>query len=335
MFVFEIQILLAMLLDLLLGDPYFFPHPVRGLGFVIASAETFFRKNCASKSLAGLLTVLFVLVVSIGSCVFLLYITALFSTIVAHIVAIFLLYTTIALKDLIKHAKAVYYALETSENSDIERARKAVSLIVGRDTKKLDRDGIIRATVETVAENMVDGVTAPLFYAIILGSAAQLAGFDALFFALPGAVSYKSINTMDSMIAYKNEKYLVFGKWAAKLDDIANFLPSRLSGVLLIPAAAICGLNWFDAYVIFKKDRLAHASPNAGHSEAAVAGALGIRLGGSSIYFGKKVVKPDIGASLRAIDTRDILMCNRLVMVGSFLFVLLLFVVQILLQMVF
>jgi len=197
-----------------------------------------------------------------------------------------------------------------------------VAQIVGRDTSQLDRLGIIRACVETVAENMVDGVTAPLFYAVLFSLFSPLTGIDPLFLATIGAMGYKTVNTMDSMFGYKNKKYLYFGRTAAIIDDIVNWIPARISGVVLIPAAFFLGLDWKNAFIVFRRDRLAHASPNAAHSESAVAGALRIELGGTSVYFGKEMVKPAMGYPHRELESKDIIKTNHLMLMGSFLFLL-------------
>jgi len=193
-------------------------------------------------------------------------------------------------------------------------------MIVGRDTTRLDRQGICRAAVETVAENTVDGVTAPLFWGIGFSLLAVPIGTDPIALTAIGALLYKAINTMDSMFGYKNENYLEFGRTAARLDDLANFLPARLTPVFLILAAAIQRLDWRGAIRIYRRDRLGHASPNSGHPEATVAGALGVRLGGPSVYFDTVVDKPWLGDDRRAIDAEDILRANRLMYLGALLF---------------
>ena len=192
----------------------------------------------------------------------------------------------------------------------IEEARYAVSMIVGRDTQNLDAAGVTKAAVETVAENTSDGIVAPLFYMAI--------GGPALMFL------YKGINTMDSMIAYKNDKYLYFGRCAAKLDDIANYIPARISAFLMIAAAAICGYDWKQAWKIFKRDRYNHASPNSAQTEAVMAGALDVQLAGNAFYFGKLYEKKTIGDAIRKPEPEDIPRANKILYVtaalGTFLF---------------
>ena len=191
--------------------------------------------------------------------------------------------------------EVVVYALE---QEGLEAGRKAVSMIVGRDTQRLDETGVIKAAVETVAENTSDGVIAPLIFMGIFGAV--------------GGFFYKSINTMDSMIGYKNEKYQYFGTVAAKLDDIVNFIPARISAIIMIVSAFLCGMNGKEAFRIFKRDRYNHASPNSAQTESVMAGALGVQLAGDAWYFGVKHDKPTIGDAKRPVELRDIQRSNRL-----------------------
>ncbi len=326
--IFELQLLCALALDLLLGDPRWFPHPVRIIGWFGVGSETLFRKIFVSKRLAGVATVLAVLGVTLGLVTMLLQAAALFSPMLADGLAVFLLYTSIAVRDLIRHSRDVYAALQQEGESGIPAGRRAVAMIVGRDTAALDRAGVIRATVETVAENMVDGVSAPLFFAVMGGVCAPFLEMSPVVLAALCAMGYKAVNTMDSMFGYKNERYLAFGWAAARMDDAANFIPARLSGLLLVAASFLLGLDGKNALRIFRRDRLCHASPNSGHSEAAVAGALGVQLGGESIYFGQAVVKPTMGERMRELADRDILLTNRLMLVGSALFLLVLLLLR-------
>lgn len=188
---------------------------------------------------------------------------------------------------------------------DIEGARKQLSYIVGRDTKDLDKEAILRAVVETIAENMSDGIVAPIFYAGLLG--------------VPFAMVYKAVNTMDSMFGYKNEKYKDFGFFPAKLDDVFNYIPARLSGILIVIAALILKLNYKNSFKIYIRDRNNHSSPNSAHPEAAVAGALGLRLGGANYYFGKLVEKPTIGDEVKKIQVLDVYKTNNILYLVSFL----------------
>jgi adenosylcobinamide-phosphate synthase len=236
----------------------------------------------------------------------------------ADLAAVILLYTCLAARDLAGHSREVYHRLQAG---DLPAAREAVAMIVGRETASLDREGVCRAAVETVAENTVDGVTAPIFTGICCGLLAPMAGLGAIELTAVGALLYKAANTMDSMFGYKNDRYLRFGMTAARLDDVLNYLPARLTPLFLVLAAAVLRLDWRGSARIFFRDRLCHASPNAGHPEAAVAGALGVRLGGPSRYFGSVVEKPYIGDDLRPIHTEDILRTNRLMYLGSLLLI--------------
>lgn len=325
MFLFELQISIAVFLDLLFGDPRWLPHPVRLIGFFCNTSEKIFRKVTSSEAIAGLLSFVTVLLLTLGGTTLLIAFINLFSPLFAKLAAVYLLYTMIAARDLVVHSRQVYSALQ-EDTKNLDAARIAVAQIVGRDTAALDRKEIIRASIETVAENMVDGVTAPLFYAVLFSIFAPLTGIDPLFLAVTGAMGYKAVNTMDSMFGYKNDQYLHFGRIAAKFDDFVNLLPARISGLLLVPAACILGLNWRNALFILKRDRLAHASPNAAHPEAAVAGALDVELGGVSIYFGREVKKPTIGDNTRPINNLDILLANRLMLIGSFFFLFILLI---------
>ena len=325
-YLFELQLWAAVLLDLFCGDPRWFPHPVRLIGLFCTWLEAVFRRLVKSQLLAGALTVASVIGLTLSLTATLLLSASLLSIILAQILAVFVLYTSVAARDLVVHSKSVYQALE--DTTSLDPARIAVSHIVGRDTATLSRAGIIRACVETVAENMVDGVTAPLFYAILFSMLSPVTGTDPIVLAALGAITYKAVNTMDSMIGYKNDRYLLFGRSAARLDDLVNFFPARISGLLLVPAALVLGLNWQGAFKVFVKERLEHASPNAGHPEAAVAGALGIQLGGVSNYFGKVVSKPCIGESSREIEATDILRTNRLMLLGSLFFLLLMLLLR-------
>lgn len=326
MFLFEIQIGVAILLDLCLGDPRFLPHPVCLIGFFCSSSEKLLRRIFVNETVAGGVTVFSVLFLTLGLTTGILFVSSRISPFVVSSVALYLLYTCLAARGLVSHSRAVYLALQ--QGATLVPAREAVSRIVGRDTRSLEREGIISACVETVAENMVDGVTAPLFYAILLSLLSPLLGIDPLLLALYGAMGYKAINTMDSMFGYKNDRYLRFGMIAARVDDLVNFIPARISGLMLVLAAYFLGLNWKNALFIFRRDRLAHASPNAAHPEAAVAGALMVRLGGTSSYFGKKMIKPSIGDAHRVLEDQDILKTNRMMLLGSLFFLISLLVVR-------
>jgi len=317
-----LQLLSAVFLDLLIGDPAWLPHPVRGIGRLCVWSEKLTRSLLNNLYYAGLLTVLIVLTATAAGVLLLLQAAAAISPFLGATFAVLLLYTTIATRDLLHHSNAVHAQL--GPNGTLEKARQAIAMIVGRDTRDLSQSGITRACIETVAENMVDGVTAPLFFAVSASFAAPFVGLSPIYCSVLGAFLYKAVNTMDSMIGYKNEKYLQFGRVAAKLDDVVNFLPSRISGLCVILAAFILKLDYREAARIFWRDRLNHSSPNAGHTEAATAGALGLRLGGPSSYFGKIVEKPYLGDGVREPVADDIQKTNRLMLVGTLIFVVLL-----------
>lgn len=316
------QLFLAILLDILFGDPPWLPHPVRGIGRLCLWAEKYTRSAFSNLYVAGFVTVLLVLAGTGGIVSLLLFGATALDPVLGTAIAIMLLYTTIAIRDLLRHSDAVYEQLQPS--GSLEKAREAIGKIVGRDTKDLSQSQITKACIETVAENMVDGITAPLFFAVLASFAAPILGMSPLSCSVIGAFLYKATNTMDSMIGYKNEKYLQFGRYAAKLDDVLNFLPARITGLCVIMAAFFLKLDYRDAARIFRRDRLRHSSPNAGHTEAAAAGALGLRLGGPSSYFGKIVEKPYLGDGIREPIPEDIKKTNRLVLVGVLIFLLLL-----------
>lgn len=301
---FPLQIIIAVLLDALFGDPRWFPHPVRLIGFLARCIESGSRRLFPAKT-AGILTVLGVLGLTGYLLHFLLYLGLRFHPLLHDALSIFFIYTSLAARDLAGHSTAVYQALK---KDGLIAARRKVGMIVGRDPENLDGQGIARAAVESVAESMVDGVTAPLFFAALAGPF--------------GALLYRAVNTMDSMFGYRNERYREFGWAAARLDDAANFIPARLTGMLVPVAALAPGYDSKNSWKIFRRDRLKHGSPNSGHPEAAVAGALGIRLGGPAVYFKTMVEKPFIGDALKPIEPEHILQTNRLMFLTAFLFLL-------------
>lgn len=328
--IYFFQLLSAIFLDAIVGDPRWYPHPVKGIGKLCSLSETITRSMTSNLYLAGFVTVIAVISSTGVIVAFILFVAASVSSIFEGVIGVLLLYTTIAARDLLRHSNEVYVQL--TNNVTLENARFAVGKIVGRDTSKLDQDGICRATIETVAENMVDGITAPLFFAIIASCFSPLLNLSPISCSVIGAFLYKAVNTMDSMIAYKNDKYLKFGRVAAKLDDAVNFFPARISGVCLIMAAFFLKLDYRTAAKVFLQDRLNHASPNAGHTESATAGALGLRLGGPSSYFNQIVEKPFIGATGSEPTPLDIKKTNYLVIVGSMVFFVFLVGVRLLLK---
>jgi len=266
-------VIAAYVLDLLVGDPPWFPHPVIYIGKLIAALEKFFRlvaRNPSALRLAGVFLAATVVGLSYLVTNFLIRLAELVHPWLALGVEIWLIATTFAVRGLAGAARDVLIPLS---RGDLELARRKVSLIVGRDTRALDGRGITRATVETVAENIVDGFVSPLFYALIGGA--------------PLAMAYRAVNTLDSMVGYRNEKYRDLGWASARLDDIANFLPARWTGLLLVAAAWLTGRRAGSAWRVIKSDARYHPSPNSGIPEAAMAGALGVRLGGLNYYGGQ------------------------------------------------
>lgn len=289
--------ILGYIMDLVFGDPYWFPHPVRFIGKLISKTEKFIRKHAKSeKSLKywGILMWL-VPVVTTAIVTALIVKIANFNKYVEIFVSAFIIYTTLSTKCLKDEATKIYNVLETG---DIKKSREQLSYIVGRDTTNLSQSEIIRATVETVAENTVDGTISPMFYGFLFGPV--------------GAMTYKAINTLDSMVGYKNDKYLNLGCVSAKLDDVANFIPARLTAIFMPLGASLCGMNGANSFKIAIRDRKNHKSPNCAFAEGAAAGAIGVQLGGTNIYFGKEVYKPTIGDKKRELENYDIVRMNKL-----------------------
>lgn len=301
-------------LDLLIGDPHFIPHPVRLIGSLISFCDK--RLNCDAgynisekklnliKYKRGMLLAFTVIFATFAISVIIIvaaYSINLYAGVIAEAV---MTWQILATKCLRVESMRVYDALRTD---GVDAGRRAVSMIVGRDTSVLDAAGVTRAAVETIAENTSDGVIAPMLYTAIGG---PVLGFV-----------YKAVNTMDSMLGYKNDKYMYFGRFAARLDDVVNFIPARISAYLMI-AAAFIGGRQFDgknAYRIFKRDRFNHASPNSAQTESVCAGALRVQLAGDAVYFGKLVKKKYIGDGLREIEYEDIKRANRLMYITAFL----------------
>lgn len=307
-----IVIVAAFILDLILGDPHFLWHPVQGMGYIIKYLERILRTlfgirddrelDKAKKRIAGGIMVVLVIILSVLPVYLILKLADIIHPYVRVSVEIIMCYQMLATRSLCVESMKVYKELK---NGTIESARNAVSMIVGRDTQKLDEVGVIKAAVETVAENTSDGVTAPLFYLALFG--------------VYGAFIYKAVNTMDSMIGYKNDRYIFFGTAAAGLDDLLNYIPARISALLMILASYFLGLDGKMAWKIYKRDRYKHASPNSAQTEAVCAGALGVRLAGDAYYFGKLLKKPYIGDSLRDVEAEDIKRANGLMYITSIL----------------
>jgi len=287
-----IDLILAVMLDLLIGDPYWFPHPVIYIGKLISKLDKLGRNICKTnkqiKVFGGAIVVIVAfssflvpfLILQISKEVFWLY----------HILNIILIWTTIAAKCLHTEGLKVYDSLV---KNDIYDARLKLSYIVGRDTKNLSEYEIIRADVETIAENTSDGVVAPILYAILGGA--------------PLAMMYKGINTMDSMLGYMNKKYKYIGFFPAKTDDVFNFVPARITGFLICLSAPIVKGNIMDSLKVMLRDRKNHKSPNCAYPEGAVAGAMKVQLGGTNVYFGEKMYKPTIGNKIKDLGQEHII----------------------------
>lgn len=290
------------LLDLLLGDPYWLPHPIRLIGSLITKTEKCLfgegEERSEQKELRQgtwlVIIVLFITVLVTAVVLLLIYRINIYAGTMAETV---MTYQILATKCLKVESMKVYYALK---KGDLDEAKKAVSMIVGRDTACLDETGVAKAAIETVAENTSDGVMAPMLYTALGG---PILGFF-----------YKAVNTMDSMVGYKNERYLYFGRAAAKLDDYVNYIPARISAYLMIGASFLAGSGYSgkNAYRIYRRDKCRHASPNSAQTEAVCAGALGIQLAGDASYFGQIVKKPYIGDDLRRVEYEDIRRANHL-----------------------
>lgn len=308
------------ILDIMVGDPHGLPHPVRWIGALISKLETMLLREDMSedkKKKNGRLLVLNVLLITVGSVALILIGSYLVNIYLGMIVEAVLTYYIFATKSLKDESMKVHSELVSG---DTDRARYMLSMIVGRDTDKLDERAIAQAAIETVAENTSDGVIAPMIYTAIGG---PLLGFF-----------YKAVNTMDSMIGYKNDRYMDFGRCAARLDDVVNYLPARLSAAYMISASYILDAatsktiqdkdgnvtkiySGKRAYRIYKRDRYNHKSPNSAHTESVCAGALGLRLAGPSSYFGKRVEKPYIGDDTRTVKPEDIVRANKLMYITS------------------
>ncbi|MCI8852030.1 MAG: cobalamin biosynthesis protein CobD [Lachnospiraceae bacterium] len=292
-------LLLGFLLDLALGDPRWLYHPIRLVGHLITGTERVLRglfpETKKGELAAGALLVLVVAGITTAAPALILYGAGKLNQGLLFALYTLFSYQILATRSLKDESMKVYRALKAQ---DLKGARQAVSMIVGRDTKELDQEGVAKAAIETVAENTSDGIIAPL-----------------LFLALGGPVLgffYKSINTMDSMVGYKNEKYLYFGRAAAKLDDVVNYLPARLSALLMIAATVFTPFDTKNAWRIYRRDHANHASPNSAHTEAVMAGALGLQLAGNACYFGKLYEKPTIGDIIKKVEAEDIRRANVL-----------------------
>ena len=280
-------ILLALLLDLMIGDPRWLPHPVVAIGYLINVLDHQLRRVWLNERVAGVLLLLLVVTISAGITWILLEALTALLPLIGWIAAILVSSTCLAATSLHKESNRVASALLAG---DLPLARRYLSYIVGRDTDGLEGPEIWRAVVETVAENTSDGIIAPLFWLTLGGPVV--------------AMAYKAVSTLDSMVGYRNERYLQMGWASARMDDLLNFIPARLSALLLVMAAPLAGCSVFGAARIALRDRLKHPSPNSGHPEAAAAGALRVRLGGDARYGGTPSWKEYIGDDLQPLDER-------------------------------
>jgi len=303
MIAFEYQILIALCLDLIAGDPRWVPHPVKFIGKLASALEAPMRARIPDARAAGAVTALLVLAITVAAVWLVISWSRALSPLLGDAVSIYFMYAGIAARDMVSHSTDVYEALRSGS---LDEARRRVGMICGRDIASLDATGVTKAAVESVAENLVDGVTAPLLFAVIGGPV--------------GIMAYKAVNTLYSTFGYKNDQYREFGRLSAKIDDVANFVPARLTALLVPVAARLLGEKSVGACQVLLRDRLKHPSPNAGQTEAAVAGALGVQLGGPSYYGGQPSNKPTLGDPVEAIEPAHILRANALLVVTTILF---------------
>lgn len=311
-----VALVMGYILDLIFGDPYWMPHPVRFIGNLISILEKVIRrfmpKTKRGEYIGGIILTVMVVSISMVIPLVIILMAKSINTYLALTVETFMCYQILATKSLKVESMKVYDELE---KNDLPSARKAVSMIVGRDTKDLTFSGVAKAAVETVAENTSDGIIAPMIFIAIGG--AQMGFF------------YKAINTMDSMVGYKNEKYMNFGRFAAKLDDVVNYLPARISAYQMILSSFFLRYDYKNAFKIYKRDRYNHASPNSAQTESVCAGALDVQLAGNAYYFGKLYEKPTIGDDIREINYDDIKKANRLLYCTSFISIVIISVIKI------
>src|SRR3989338_3856170 len=300
-----IEIALAYILDLIFGDPRWMPHQVKGIGWLIKKLELFLREAIKNERIGGIILVILVVGVSWSVSFIIIGLAYSINGYLGAILSIMIIYTSIAAKDLDIESMEIYRSLK---KKDIISARKKLSFIVGRDTYNLEDREVIRAAVETVSENIVDGIISPIFYAFIGGA--------------PLALAYKAINTLDSMVGYKNEKYKDFGWASAKMDTLANFIPARLSALFLPLASLLAGKDALNSWRIARRDGRKNPSPNSGIPEAAIAGALGVQLGGLNYYDSKANLKPFIGDGIFALEAGHIKESVKISYISSALFLI-------------
>ena len=311
-----VALVMGYILDLIFGDPYWMPHPVRFIGNLISILEKVIRrfmpKTKRGEYIGGIILTVMVVSISMVIPLVIILMAKSINTYLALTVETFMCYQILATKSLKVESMKVYDELA---KNDLPSARKAVSMIVGRDTKDLTFSGVAKAAVETVAENTSDGIIAPMIFIAIGGA--------------PMGFFYKAINTMDSMVGYKNEKYMNFGRFAAKLDDVVNYLPARISAYQMILSSFFLRYDYKNAFKIYKRDRYNHASPNSAQTESVCAGALDVQLAGNAYYFGKLYEKPTIGDDIREINYDDIKKANRLLYCTSIISIVIISVIKI------
>ena len=298
-----IELTIGFILDIIIGDPNNPFHPVRGIGYVSRKLEIIFRSILKKHlKVAGLMVWMFTVALTFMITFGIVNISKNLNIYFGSIMEGILIYFCISSKGLVVES---YKVIKLLIKDDIDGARKQLSFIVGRDTAGLNKEGIVKAVIETIAENMSDGIIAPLFYAGIFGA--------------PLAFAYKAVNTLDSMFGYKNYKYIDFGYFPAKLDDVFNYIPARITGILILISSVILNYDYKNSFKIYKRDRYNHTSPNSAHPEAAIAGALGVQLGGANYYFGTLVKKPTIGDKIKKIHIKDVNKTAKVLYLSSFM----------------
>ncbi len=290
-----IFLIIPVILDILFGDPENFPHPIIYVGKIISKYEEWIRKSNINLKLGGFLLLVLTMVTVIGGISLIIILLSKVSVILGSVASVYLLYTSLASKCLDIEAKKVYSSLL---NEDIETSRLKLSYLVGRDTTELTREEVIKGAIETVSENTIDGILAPLTFI----AAGLYFGYPVQF-----VFFYKITNTLDSMVGYQNEKYIKLGFASAKLDDLVNYIPARIGSVCMLLGGLFLNMDFKNGFKILKRDRKNHKSPNCAYPESVVAGLLNIRLGGTHTYFGEEVYKPTIGDENRAVRPRDII----------------------------
>lgn len=300
-----LQLYLGYLLDLIFGDPYSMPHPVRYIGKAISWTEKSLRKIFKTEEalkIGGFLLTFIIVGGTFAFYFFVLYFAGKISTTLAFCLEAFMIYQIFATRCLGDEGRKIYKVLM---NGDIEKSRTLISYLVSRDTSAMSEEDIIKATVETITENIIDGIIAPMIFVVIGGA--------------PLGMAYKAANTLDSMVGYKNDKYMNFGYASAKFDDILNYIPARISGLLVVISAFVLGMDYKNSFRILLRDKNNHSSPNSAYSEAASAGALKIQLGGKATYFGVTQMKPTMGDYIEKPAPIHIMKSIRLMHAASFI----------------